>query len=543
MKNLLTAIVIFTLALCTSTSFSQTYKPDFATKVVLAGNGSDLTNTMTLLAPTNALGGISLTLPNTLGSAGKILTWGAGGQLSWSTAGVASITPSVTNNQFLTTDNTGAVAWQTIQINATNLSGNGLNTPLNVVTGAITVPSIFTTTGTGNAVGGSYAVSLATQAANTIFAGPAAAGPAAAPTFRALALADLPGTGAITVNGGTGLGVAGSPVSLGGTLTLSNTGVTSNVAGSGINVSGATGAVTISNTGVLSAIGTANQVNVSGATGNVTFSLPQDIHSGASPTFTGLTLSSLTQQPGVVHNSAAGVLSSGPVALGSGGDVSGILLPANGGTGVANANTSTLTLGGPVTFAGAFATTINVSAATNVTLPTSGTILSSGGGLNTNGVLYASSASSIASTTVGNAGEVLTSNGAGLAPTFQTPGSTITFSPSTTNNFAGNTNNYAINGTNTVYYLQNSTGGAVDLTGLVASTPGRLIVLVNNSAAAADVIVLKDKNIGSTNVNQFHLQGASDVLLGVDGTVTLIYDATATNSTGATGAWRVIANY
>ena len=54
----------------------------------------------------------------------------------------------------------------------------------------------------------------------------------------------------ITVTGGTGLGVSGSPVALGGTVTLSNTGVTSNVAGTGIAVSGATGAVTISTSNI-----------------------------------------------------------------------------------------------------------------------------------------------------------------------------------------------------------------------------------------------------------------------------------------------------
>src|SRR5581483_2742068 len=89
----------------------------------------------------------------------------------------------------------------------------------------------------------------------------------------------------ITVTGGTGLGVSGSPVSLGGTLTLSNTGVTSNVAGTGISVSGATGAVTITNTGVTSLTGTTNQVSVSGATGDITLSLPQNIHTAATPTF------------------------------------------------------------------------------------------------------------------------------------------------------------------------------------------------------------------------------------------------------------------
>jgi len=73
----------------------------------------------------------------------------------------------------------------------------------------------------------------------------------------------------ITVSNGTGIGISGSPVSLGGTLTISNTGVTSNVAGSGISVSAATGAVTIGNTGVLSNIA-GTGISVSGATGNVT---------------------------------------------------------------------------------------------------------------------------------------------------------------------------------------------------------------------------------------------------------------------------------
>lgn len=49
----------------------------------------------------------------------------------------------------------------------------------------------------------------------------------------------------ISVSGSTGLTVSGSPVSLGGTLTLTNSGVTSIVAGSNITISGSTGAVTI----------------------------------------------------------------------------------------------------------------------------------------------------------------------------------------------------------------------------------------------------------------------------------------------------------
>jgi len=61
--------------------------------------------------------------------------------------------------------------------------------------------------------------------------------------------------------------------------------VTSNVAGTGISVSGATGAVTITNTGVTSLTGTANQVTVSASTGSVTLSTPQSIATGSSVQF------------------------------------------------------------------------------------------------------------------------------------------------------------------------------------------------------------------------------------------------------------------
>ncbi|MBS1902627.1 MAG: hypothetical protein JSS75_02880 [Bacteroidetes bacterium] len=67
------------------------------------------------------------------------------------------------------------------------------------------------------------------------------------------------------------------------------------VVGAGLSLAdgGANGSAIISNTGVLSVTGTTNQVNVSGSSGNVTFGLPQDIHTGASPTFIGMTLSGL----------------------------------------------------------------------------------------------------------------------------------------------------------------------------------------------------------------------------------------------------------
>jgi hypothetical protein len=251
----------------------------------------------------------------------------------------------------------------------------------------------------------------------------------------------------------------------------------------------------------------------------------------------------------VLHGNAAGLptygqivnadITNGTIDLTS--KVTGILPPVNGGTGVANLNTSTITLGGPLTLSGAFATTLTVTGTTSVILPTTGTLLSSGGGFTTDGVIYASSATAITSTGAGISGQVLTSNGAGVAPTFQAAGGTITLSPSAANNpGAGPWNNFTTNSNNSVYYLQNTTGANVNMTGISGGTADRLIVLVNNSSGTANSITLKDKTNTSTDVNEFHLQGGADIILGVDGTVTLIYDSGATNTTGTTGAWRVI---
>ena len=190
-----------------------------------------------------------------------------------------------------------------------------------------------------------------------------------------------------TLSGGTGLSVTFGA----GTIALANTGVTSIVAGTGISVSGATGAVTVNssitqytdenaqdavgamvasstkvsltyvdatpsltadivagslvnadisasaaiafsklaaltsgnvlygvtnvatstalNTIAVTAItGTANQITASGSVGSVTLSTPQNIHTAATPTFAGMTLSGLSVA-GLVHNSAAGLLS------------------------------------------------------------------------------------------------------------------------------------------------------------------------------------------------------------------------------------------
>lgn len=115
----------------------------------------------------------------------------------------------------------------------------------------------------------------------------------------------------VAATGSTGLTVGGSPITSSGTITLTlgtelqglsglaTTGLVTRTgagtyvgrtitAGTGISVANGDGSAAnpiITNTGVTSAIGTTNQVNVSAATGDVTFSLPQNIHSGATPSF------------------------------------------------------------------------------------------------------------------------------------------------------------------------------------------------------------------------------------------------------------------
>jgi hypothetical protein len=65
-----------------------------------------------------------------------------------------------------------------------------------------------------------------------------------------------------------------------------------NSVGTGLSYNDTTGA--ISNSGVTGLTGTSNQVTVSASTGSVTVSLPQDIHSTATPTFSGVNVGSVT---------------------------------------------------------------------------------------------------------------------------------------------------------------------------------------------------------------------------------------------------------
>lgn len=83
---------------------------------------------------------------------------------------------------------------------------------------------------------------------------------------------------------------------------------------------------------------------------------------------------------------------------------SGVLSPANGGTGVNN-GTSTITIGGNLTFSGAFTTTFTVTGATSVTLPTSGTLAT------TSQLFVWNDVSGTSQAAVGNNGYIISNSG------------------------------------------------------------------------------------------------------------------------------------
>lgn len=85
-------------------------------------------------------------------------------------------------------------------------SGSGTVTSV-----AVTVPSILSVTGSPITTSGTLALSLATQTANQVFAGPTS-GAAATPTFRSLVSADIPTNAANTSgNAGTATALAANP--------------------------------------------------------------------------------------------------------------------------------------------------------------------------------------------------------------------------------------------------------------------------------------------------------------------------------------------
>jgi hypothetical protein len=125
-------------------------------------------------------------------------------------------------------DTQGRITNQLVFADQNVVAGGGSGSVTSI---AVTMPSIFTVTGSPITGAGTIAVTLANENANQGFFGPTSGG-AAAPTFRSLVAADLPaGTGTVTSVAATltvpaslfGSSVAGSPITAAGTLAFTIT--------------------------------------------------------------------------------------------------------------------------------------------------------------------------------------------------------------------------------------------------------------------------------------------------------------------------------
>lgn len=304
-----------------------------------------------------------------------------------------------------------------------------------------------------------------TQTANTVFAGPTSGSPAT-PTFRALVAADIPPSainiaiGSTPVSGTSGLVLYNNAGTLGGyatsgsgsvAMTMSPTFVTPTLGAAtatsinGLTLTASTGTLTIPNGASLIMAGAFAATLTFTALTNVTFPT-----SGTLATTSGASIPSVVQGD-LLYGSAANVLSTlakstsatrylantgasnnpawAQVDLTNG--VTGTLPVGNGGTGqssltqynllIGNAASAvafvapSATVGVPLVSQGAaanpvFGTAVVAGGGTGVTSTTAYAVLC--GGTTSTGALQ-----SIAS--VGTANQILTSNGAGALPTFQ----------------------------------------------------------------------------------------------------------------------------
>jgi hypothetical protein len=146
----------------------------------------------------------------------------------------------------------------------------------------------------------------------------------------------------------------------------SGVGVLSAVAGTGISVSSATGAVTFTNTGVISLAGTTNQITMSASTGAVTASLPSNVTISGKYTSTGNSQITMGQWTGDVQwggiEGANGYLlmgrsSSDPSIYLRSSNASGNVYIGANGTNALTVGTSSIIVSGGITAGGTISTT------------------------------------------------------------------------------------------------------------------------------------------------------------------------------------------
>ncbi len=272
-----------TIASATSTVNAATALNNMNTLVKRDGSGNFSAGTITA----NLTGNISGTSSNVTGTVteahgGTNQTSYTKGDILYSSAtNLLSKLPIGTNGSVLTVSGSGVPSWQSLPVSAP------VGASYVVISNDATLSTeraLHVGTGLSLADGGANGnVTLANTGVISTIAGSGISLNAATGTVT------ITNTGVLSATAGSGISLSGSA----GNISINNTGLLSAVAGSGISIANNSGNLTIDNSGVLSLTGTANQIAVSQSTGDITLSLPQNIDNGASPTFTGLTLTGL----------------------------------------------------------------------------------------------------------------------------------------------------------------------------------------------------------------------------------------------------------
>ena len=441
------------------------------------------------------------------------------GDGTWLLAGSAGST-----GQVLFSNGSGAApTWGTI-------SGSGTVTSV-----GLSAPAMFSVSGSPVTTSGTLALSLATQAANLVFAGPAS-GSAAAPTFRSLALADFPASG---VTAGTYF-LKNYAIDASGRITsvTNPTGISYNSSSQTLtlqNLSGTQGATAapfiISTPDSAASASPANDINITAANsvdgaraGSVNISAGKFTSTSGGTALSGL----VNISTGAVTGSDGGVSGNITLTTGNSSGVAGNLVFTGGNTsGISTQTAGSISLNAGLATGGAPAIGGSVSISTGVSA------LIERLKFDQHGTLYIGGSA-------GTAGQILISGGAGSVPTWgnyaggvtsfntRTGAVTLTssdvttaltYTPYNSTNPAGYTTNtgtvtsVALSGINGV----NITGGPITSVGTIAVGLGNITPTSINTSGSI---------VATGTITGFGLSGTNTG----DQTITLTGDATGSGT-------------
>jgi hypothetical protein len=157
---------------------------------------TSIAGTANQITASAATGAVTLSLPSSVSINTLTLTGATANSFLYSGAGgLVTSTAAPTNGQILIGSTGSAPVAATLTagtgVSITNGAGSITINNTGVTSVALAAPSIFTVSGSPVTTTGTLTLSLQTQNANTVWAGPASGG-ASAPAFRGLVYADLP---------------------------------------------------------------------------------------------------------------------------------------------------------------------------------------------------------------------------------------------------------------------------------------------------------------------------------------------------------------